>query len=162
MIPFPFKPLQAGHTIAFNDGMLSVALDGGPPRQRLDTVGAPDQVSASWVLKGDEYTLFMGAVRNWRRAGGEPLLMQLVHDSAEPDTYQVTFVPNTVRMISKNGEVFTVAANLLVLPLDKYLHPDLDIDALRAYLVSFYGSPKLASLALDLLREMMVEAWPHE
>lgn len=134
---FPLCPAQAGYSAQFDEGIISAKLDGGPPFMRLDIPGNPVNVSATWVLSGDHYCVFQGLYRDWARTGGDPFYIDLILESASPSTYEATFVPGSVRLASKSGDVYTVNAQLLAMP--KFLDPCEDFCASAAILYAYYG-----------------------
>jgi hypothetical protein len=163
MMVFPFKPLQAGYTVDFTDGLISIDLDGGLPRTRLDVQGSPRPVSATWVLVGDEYDLFMGYIRNWIRSGGASLQMSLMLDSSKMEDYETIIVARSIKLAAKNGKTFTVTASLLVLPLDRYLDEETDEYGIVAQWVNdTYGDPFVAGEVLNLLDRLVNVSLPHE
>lgn len=150
---FPFVPQQAGYTADFADGIVSSGIDGGPSFRRLDTTGNPFSVSASWVLACDDYDMFQGYVRNWMRSGGDPFIIDLVLEGLEAAEYQATFVPGTVRLSSKNGNVIIVNAQLEVLP--NFVSPCNDEWAARALMEAVFGDD--ACEAIDILDKVVNE-----
>jgi len=157
----PFSPAQAGYSAGFQDGVLSVVLDGGPPRARLDVQGAPMPVSATWVLTGSEYDVFQGFLRVWARTGGSPVEMDLILDTSSLETYQVMFEPKSFRLVSKQGGVLTVSGTLLVLPLDKYLDAESDPYGNLAELYALYGSWEVIAQIFADLALLANEDLPH-
>lgn len=150
---FPFCPQQSGYAAEFADGIISAGVSGGPSYSRLDTTGNPAIVSATWVLKGSKYDLFMGHIRNWGRSGGDPFSIELALESSELIEYRATFIPSSIRLVSKSGAVFTVAAQLEVLP--NFVSPCSDEWASRAALNAFYGDD--ACLVIDTLEKVVNE-----
>lgn len=153
LIKFPFVPQQAGYTADFADGIVSSGMDGGPSFRRLDTTGNPFSVSASWVLAYDDYDMFQGYVRNWMRSGGDPFIIDLVLEGLGVAEYQATFVPGTIRLSSKNGNVITVNAQLEALP--NFVSPCNDEWAARALMEAVFGDD--ACEAIDILDKVVNE-----
>lgn len=96
MQKMPFYPLDAGYSSSVNDGVRRIALDGGGGRYRVDILGGADIVNATWRLYGDEYSMFMAFVRRWIRSGGQRFEIDLVLDSHEIETYQASFIPESI------------------------------------------------------------------
>lgn len=132
-----FCPLQAGYGAQFGSGIISTELPGGLPWSRLDTTGNVHNVSATWVLGPDDYCEFMGFVRNWENSGGDPFSIDLRLETPEALAYEAMFQPGSVALQSVNGNVFTVAGTLLVMPL--FIDPCTDECAGRATLGAIFG-----------------------
>lgn len=122
---FPFCPLQASYAPSMTDGVIATELDGGAPRTRLDILGGPHNVQATWVLRRDKFNIWLAYWRQWERSGGVYYEMDLLIDSGDLERYQATFVPGSTSW-TENGDVFTISAGLWVLPLAKYLDQDTD------------------------------------
>jgi hypothetical protein len=123
---FPFCPLQASYAVTMTDGVIATELDGGDPRTRLDILGGPRVVNATWVLRKDRFDIWQAYWRQWERSGGMYYEMDLLIDSGDLERYEATFIPGSTNWGSKNGEVFTVTASLWVRQLAKYLDADTD------------------------------------
>lgn len=150
---FPFCPQQSGYAAEFADGLVSTGVSGGPSYSRLDTTGNPSIVTASWVLRGRDYDLFMGHIRNWIRSGGDPFSIELALETTDPVEYRATFIPGSIRLIEKDGFKFVVSAQLEVLP--NFVSPCSDEWASRAALNAFYGDD--ACEVMDILSKVVNE-----
>ncbi|RZS80657.1 hypothetical protein [Pigmentiphaga kullae] len=157
----PYQPIQAGYGAVFQDGTISVPLEGGPPRTRLDVSGSAVQVSATWMLTEGQYTVFQGFLRVWARSGGSPIDIDLVLDTAQAETYQAMFEPKSFRLVSKQGGVFTMTGSLWVLPLDKYQDADSDPYGNMAELYALYGSWDVINQLFADLAHLANEDLPH-
>jgi len=157
----PFCPAQAGYSGEFGDGTLRVALDGGSGRYRAGVSGNSDIVTATWVLKGEEYSAFMGFVRNQKRSGSIPFLIDLPLQSHELVEYEAAFVPKSVRLASKSGAVFTVSASLEVFSKLEFDEAGLDYWASLVMMLAIYGSIPAAQEILNLLAKLVNEDLPH-
>lgn len=134
---FRFCPAQAGFGAQFGTGVISTDLPGGLPWSRLDTTGNVHRVPATWVLGADDYCEFMGFVRNWENSGGDPFTVDLRLETPDTQTYEATFEVGTIALQSINGNAFTVAGTLLVMPL--FLDPCTDECAARATVGAIFG-----------------------
>lgn len=134
---FPLCPAQAGYSAQFDEGIISTQLDGGMPFMRLDVPGAPVMVNASWVLSEAEYCVFMGLYRDWARTGGDPFYIDLILETSQPEEYVASFVPGSIRLVSKNGPGLTVSAQLRAMP--RVVDPCDDYCASVAILSAYYG-----------------------
>lgn len=132
-----FCPVQAGYGAQFGTGIISTGLTGGPDFMRLDTSGNVHTVSVSWVVGSDDYCELMGFVRDWERSGGDPFTIDLRLETPDPQEYEATFEPGSVRLQSVNGNAFTVAATLHVMPL--FVEACNDECASRAVLGAVFG-----------------------
>lgn len=157
---FPFCPLQAGYAFDLVDGLLSSGLDGGPSFSRLDTTGNPFPVNASWALTARNYSMFMGCVRNWIRSGGELFLIDLIIEEAEKTEYQARFIKDSIKLVSKDGGVFTVAARLEVLP--KFVSSCDDGWAASALLNAYFGDDvcRISASLSEVVNEDLVYVQP--
>lgn len=157
----PFCPAQAGYSADFGDGTLRVGLDGGASRYRAGVSGSSDTVAATWVLRSDEYSAFMGFVRNQKRLGSVPFLIDLPLQSHELVEYEASFIPRSVRLVSKTASVFTVAASLEVFSKQEFDDADLDYWASLVMMLAIYGSIPAAQEILNLLAKLVNEDLPH-
>lgn len=158
----PFCPAQASFNGMFGDGSSSIALDGGSDRNRAGPGDQSDTVNASWVLRGEDYSMFMGFFRDMRRLGGGPFLIDLSLQSHEMVEYRAYFVPKTLQLVSRQGAVFTVAGQLKVLSRSDFESPDLDYWGQLVTLLIIYGSLPAAKEILNLLRKLVNEDLPHD
>lgn len=158
----PYCPLQASYTATPTDGMIATELDGGAARTRLDILGGPSNVQATWVLRSFDFSIFMGFWRNWRNSGGVYFEIDLPLDSAEVDRYEASFVPGNTLTWAKSGDVYTITAPLWVLPLDKYLDGEDDYFGTLAMLVGAYGSIAAALAILNALDKLVNVDLPYE
>ncbi|WP_454674837.1 hypothetical protein [Achromobacter pestifer] len=157
----PFRPAQAGYSAAFGDGTESIQLAGGSGRYRAGVQGNSDTVNASWVLVGDDYSAFMGFVRNYWREGPQSFLIDLSLDSHEMEEYEAYFVPRTLKLVSRQGRTYTVSSSLEVLALAKFEDADLDYWGSLIMLLVIYGSIPAAREILNLLAKLVNEDLPH-
>lgn len=157
----PFLPLQEGYSVQFGDGTQRIALDGGPARYRAGVQGNPNTVTALWRLRDDKYSLFMGFYRACKAQGGGPFEVDLKIDGYEERRYDAYFLPGSVRLVSKAGRFFTVAATLEVDALPEFDGGDLDYWASLIMLLAIYGSIPAAREILNLLAKLVNEDLPH-
>lgn len=157
----PFCPTQAGYSATFGDGTKRIELDGGSGRYRAGVRGSSDTVEATWVLRGEDYSVFMGFVRRNEREGGQSFYIDLSLDSHEMVQYEAHFIPGSLKLVSRRGAAFTVAATLEVLALDEFDGGDLDYWATLIMLLAIYGSIPAAREILNLLAKLVNEDLPH-
>lgn len=156
----PFQPAQVGFAATFGDGTQRIALDGGSARYRAGMQNMSDTVQATWVLRGENYAAFNGFVRNARRAG-VPFLIDLSLQSHEMVEYEASFVPGSVQLVSRQGAVFTVVAQLEVFALDEFDDATLDYWGSMILFLAVYGSVAAAREIMNLLAKLVNEDLPH-
>lgn len=156
----PYVPLQAGYAVDFGDGTQRIALDGGPGRYRAGVWDTPDTVNASWLLRDDDYSLFMGFYRTVK-ASAAPFEVWLKIDEHKKRLYDARFIPGSVKLISKAGRYFTVSAMLEVDALPEYDAGEWDYWATLIMLLLIYGSLPAAKEILNLLNKLVNEDLPH-
>jgi hypothetical protein len=107
-----------GFKVQFGDNVISTKLEGGPARYRLDKIGNPHIVSVTFVLTAQAYTYLMAFYRTELQYGALPFEIDLkATDKAPLATYSAHFLPNTLQLIGLIGEVYTVSAQLELIPL---------------------------------------------
>lgn len=156
----PFKPVQAGYSVGFGDGTQRISLEGGSGRYRQGVSDNTHSVQAVWVLADENYSAFMGFVRNMRRAGGGQFEVDLVLDECRMLPYRAHFVPGSVRLVSKVGRAHTVSAELEVEADFGHEDPSLDYWGAAIIVLSFYGSVPAAREILNRLEILVNKDWP--
>lgn len=156
----PFCPLQAGYTASFDDGVSRIALAGGRGRYRVGMVGNSTSVNATWALRDEKYSIFMGFYRNWSRTA-QKFEVDLKLDSHQRKRYSASFIPGSVQLVSKSGRIYRVSAQLEVLPLPEFSDADLDYWWSVLQLFIIYGSYEVALQVLNLLAKLVNEDLPH-
>lgn len=157
----PYCPVQTAYTASFGEGLIRIALEGGAGRYRRVSQGDTHTVACRWILRGDKYSVFMGFYRNFIRSGGEPFTIPLTLDSANLDLYTAQFIPGTVQVEGKSGEVFTVSGQLEVQQLPLYWNGSEDEWGAIAMLVGEYGSIRAAAEILNLLDKLVNVDLPY-
>jgi len=157
----PFCPRQAGFDASFGDGSSSISLEGGSDRYQPGPDNQSDRVNSVWVLRGQNYSAFMGFWRKMRRRGGGPFLIDLSLQSHEMVEYMAYFVPKSLKLISRQGVVFTVSAQMEVLAQAEFDDESLDYWASLVTLLVIYGSIPAANEILSLLQKLVNEDLPH-
>lgn len=109
-------PTSAAYTSQHPNEVVSVELDGGASRFRLDKTGGVHIVSAQWVLDADEYHYFNAFQRVVTVAGSEPFLIDLITYFDDKIEHTVHFVPGSVSLTQQIGGVYYVSAQLEVMP----------------------------------------------
>ncbi len=161
MAAIPYCPTQVGYAASFGEGMLRIALDGGAGRYRRVSEGNTHVVNARWVLEGQEFSVLQGLYRNFIRSGGAPLTVPLTLDSSTLDLYTVWILPQTWSLQERNGDIYTIVAQLEVEPLGKYWNGSEDDWGAVAVLVGVYGSVEAAARVLNLLDKLVNQDLPY-
>lgn len=155
----PFKPTSAGYSVQPDSGVLSVKLDGGASRLEVNSQGNVGIVNVSWVLDSFDYSLLQAFHRIFIRSL-EPFYADLIIDTGSVDRYESTFIPDSLRLVSKNGPLYMVSAQLEVTPLDKYLDEETDVLAQYFDLVMEYGGLRNFLRMNNLLERLVNVEWP--
>jgi hypothetical protein len=113
----PFVPEQDGYGVTHPNQVVQIALDGGPPRMRADSLGMSSRVSASWLLDRLEYTRFLQFWRVNLQLGALPCLVDLVTGLYQVARHKATFVPGSLRTTQVAGLTYRVSAEFLAEPL---------------------------------------------
>lgn len=157
----PFKPIADGYGAQFIDGVGRIQLPGGKGRYRVESIGNSTQVTLTWFLLGEDYSLFLGFYRSWSSTA-ELFEIDLILDSHEPRRYAASFIPKTLRLVEKKGAGFLVAADLEVMALPEFTDADLDYWRSAVAIMIIYGGYAQAMEVLNLLDKLVNEDLPHE
>lgn len=113
-------PLLDGYGVTLGDDVLSTQYTNGPPRQRLDNVGAWHQVAALFRHKAQHQDYIMSF---WRLHKVKPFAMRLIVDSTSMQWYECRFLGKPQPQVLGGG-VFELGANLVVKPQPLNLEVD--------------------------------------
>ena len=130
-------PTSAGYASQHADETISIQLDGGASRFRLDKIGAVHMVNAQWVLNGEEYHYFNAFHRVVTASGSDPFLIDIITYRETKVEHTAHFVPGSVSLTQQTGGIYYVSAQLEVLPLPIVEEDELDFVAL----FEEFGSP---------------------
>ena len=107
-----------GFKLQFGNNVTSIKLEGGPSRYRLDKIGDVHVASVQWVRSAQGYAYLMAFFRTEIQYGALPFEVDLkAVDSDDLTTYTAHFVPGSMQLTGLVGEVYTVNAQLELLPL---------------------------------------------
>jgi hypothetical protein len=107
-----------GYKVQYGDNVLSTKLEGGPARYRLDKIGDPHIASIQFVLTAQAYRYLMAFFRTELQFGVLPFEIDLrAVDTDALTTYSAHFMPGTLQLTGLIGEVYTVNAQLELIPL---------------------------------------------
>ena len=113
----PLLPDKSSYSYQKTSGVITIALDGGKSRSRLDQFGGTSVVSCEWVLDKFEFDFFMAFYVAVAGKGTTTFQTALILDTPDAQHYDCTFVPDTLRSSSPGSESFFVSAELEVSPL---------------------------------------------
>lgn len=136
------------------DEVLSVQLDGGAGRYRADIDGGSTTVAASWVLDAIQYQYLWAFFRSSINRGADPFLIDLDIEGLGYGEQTAHFVPGSLQLTGKQGEIYMVSARLEVMAPNE--DTDLDASVVGAY--EAFGNN--IEFDFDLLSQVVNEAWP--
>lgn len=108
---------QSGYSVQIGDGVIVQQLDGGAPRFRRTLKGTVHTAAVQWIVQSAGYQYLMAFYRVWARNPSQPFLCKLCIDDAPVQDYQCYF-SGSPKLTSKEADVFTVGATLIVKPLE--------------------------------------------
>lgn len=114
LLKFKYVPLQAGYSAEVDTGIIMQQLDGGAPRFRVGSVNNTGSVACNWKLDELGYQYAMAFYRIWCRTPSKPFHVEMFLDDPEVKNYTCWFVPNSLKLTSKNGLIYNVSAQLIV------------------------------------------------
>jgi len=138
-MPLPkldLAPDQSAYSVEFSDDSLSVKLDGGRSRFRLDKIGGTSKASVKWTCGRSEYLTLMTFYNTTLVSGSLPFLMDLYLDQPYLTEHECSFVPGSLRLQSQKGHRFVVGAAIEVTPIAV----DTEVDEALIEMVEIYGS----------------------
>lgn len=117
LLKFKYVPLQAGYTGETSSGVMSQKLDGGADRNRRVSKNNWSSVSCAFKLDELGYQYVQAFYRIWQRSPSKPFLVEMFLDDSEVQKYECLFVPDSLRLTSKNGAIYNVSVQFSVKPL---------------------------------------------
>jgi hypothetical protein len=112
-----YPPDQNGYKHSQSPTVVSVQLDGGASRTRLDKLGAVYRVPVQWTGDNNMYDYMMAFYRTATAFGSLTFTIDLMIDSSNMTEYVAKFVPESFQLSSQSGFTFIVAAELEVIPI---------------------------------------------
>lgn len=109
-------PEQGGYRTARGNNKISVALAGGPARDRQDALGAPHRVSVTWLCDDTDYTGVIGFLRERAIERTRFFRMPLLIDVPVAVPYLCRVMGEPEALESTEGLSFVVRAELEVIP----------------------------------------------
>lgn len=111
------RPLIEGFGADFGDSVVSVALDGGASRFRLDKIGSVHAIRVSWNLKPHNYDYLMAFYRTEIDFGSLPFTIKMKSvDASDLQEYTARFM-GPPKVTAFHGGIHSVSATLEVVPL---------------------------------------------
>jgi hypothetical protein len=114
-------PDQAGYSTQDFANVISTQLDGGAPRQRLDTIGGWATINVQWSTDSQGFRYLRGFYKQ-AAYGGEGATLFICPLYLDQDVLQLLnckFVPGSMKLTSQSGQRFVVSAQLSVEPIDQ-------------------------------------------
>jgi hypothetical protein len=115
MAHLALKPDQSGYSIRDSDDYVMIEVDGGLPRTRRDLVDGTRLATLTWITDSIGYTYLKNFEIQNLANDCEPFTIDLYVDDGILETVTALLVPRTLRLASKQGDMFTVSAQLEVL-----------------------------------------------
>lgn len=112
MTKFAVPVVGQGYTVQRGNAVVATELDGGRPRMRKDVLNPSSRVTVQWVFTPDQYDYFQAFYHTTTEEGALPFEIDLVIDTANQAEYTANFVPGSVQLTGKQGQVFFVSAEL--------------------------------------------------
>lgn len=109
-------PSQQGYEVQKPTGFVQSELEGGPARSRMDSIGMPYIVQATWECTKKQYVTISGFLRDRLQNGTRIFRLPLVIDVPTLIPYQCRLLSKAEKLSSIRGLLYTVTAQLEVLP----------------------------------------------
>jgi len=112
------NPTIVGHSVEFGNNVISIEMDGGAARYRLDKIGSTHKVSVQWMLEEQAYNYLMAFYRTEIDYGSLPFTLAIKSvEGASSATYTARIIPGTLRLSAFLNTLYQVNATLEVTPL---------------------------------------------
>ncbi len=109
-------PCYTELSVKLRSGVVPVSLEGGLSRSRRDLIGTVSSVDVVWVTTHTGYQYLRAFYRVVALNGSQPFNIYLPLITEESILYEgVYFVPGSFGLKSKNADVYTCSAQLIVL-----------------------------------------------
>lgn len=149
-------PDQAGYATTLPDGeVIQVTLDGGKPFTRANVIGGWHTVDLSFVVDQDGYNVFWAFYRSQTARGALTFTLDMILDSPVYQEYTAVFVAGSVRTTGKNGDIYTISAQIKVEPQEE----DTDYDS--AIVLLYEATSVDMAGYISLLSTIVNETWPE-
>jgi hypothetical protein len=111
-----YIPVRDSYTMIPAYNTVETRLDGGKSRKRRDFLGGVHVITPTWILKGTEYTDFMGFFREGLYDGSISFVGTFLSDVGVTCFHQCTCMGGMPKLSSQSGDTFFVSATLEVTP----------------------------------------------
>lgn len=118
------EPVQADYATQPPTEILAQQLDGGQGRYRADVLGGSTIVNVSWILEDGDYQYLWAFFRAKTNRGATAFLIDLILEEPVMTERTVNFIPASLKLDGKSGDVYSASAQLEVQALDE----DTDLD----------------------------------
>jgi hypothetical protein len=115
MADMSISPEQSDYSFTDDGGVVAIEVEGGHARYRRDILNGHIRCKVSWKVDPDGYAYLRAFYRSHLN-GGTPFTIDLILLSSELTTHTAWFLPGTFSLTSKEGNSYTVAAELEVVP----------------------------------------------
>jgi hypothetical protein len=151
------EPVQAGYATQPPTEVLRQQLDGGAGRYRADIIGGASIVNVAWVLDEGQYQYLWAFFRAKTARGSSSFLIDLVLEETEMTERTAHFLPGTLKLDSKQGEVYFASAQIEI----EAIEADDDFDNAIADAFEGAGGVDVPGY-LNLLNTLVNVNWPEE
>jgi hypothetical protein len=117
------SPEQSDYSFTDGEEVVAIPVEGGAARYRKDIINSHIRVRASWVLDPPGYH-YIRAFYRATQNGGLPFLIDLIVNSSTLTQHTAYFLPGTMSLSSKEGNIYHVSAELEADPVPNSLSPD--------------------------------------
>lgn len=136
-------PNENGYQPTMGNGVISTPALKGPPRQRVDFVGAVHRLNLSWTLTQAEMQLLLAFWSYWQR-NPQLFLMDLIIDDVVMQEYQVRFDTDSGSLTwSKQGNAWFPSIPVIAIP-------NLRDEAFDESIIDLWSVGTLPSVLADL------------
>lgn len=136
LLKLDYKSNPDGYRVAWANGVDVQAVQGGPFRQRLDTLTPAPTVTVSWVFTPAQYEAFRDDYEDTLEGGALSFLIDLVLDEPLLVEHEAAFMLDSLSLAQIDGHRVRVGASLEVKPVV----PDVEYDEAVIMLFEEYGS----------------------
>lgn len=116
---FILAPESTGYVLEAPKETLSVRLDGGASRFRVDNPRNYYKVSVKWSFDDVEYRYWRGFFRTVLGSGAIPFLVDLITIRPDPEEHVARIIPGSVRLQEQSGKYYGVTAQLEAYPVNE-------------------------------------------
>jgi hypothetical protein len=149
------SPLIEGYTFEQGSSVMSIKLEGGLSRYRMDKIGASAQVNVRFILTKQQYNYFEAFYNTKIAMGSLPFEIGLISENSEIRTHKCFFVEGTKKLTKTIGDVFWISCTLEAEPIAR----DVDYDNTLIMIFEEYGEE--GDNFINLLEELTNVTMPE-